>query len=184
MTRVTDSETGFLQPELIVSHFHVRDGDLVGDFGAGSGVYVPLLSKKVGSQGRVFACELQRGLVEKIGTLIRSHGFHNVDPLWCDLETEGGIKIADETLDVAIVINTLFQLEDKARAIMEKRRTLRSGGVLYLVDWSDSFGGIGPHPDCVICREAAIDLFESAGFIFEREYPAGVYHYGLAFRVI
>lgn len=184
MISVIDNPRGFLRPELIASHFHVRNGDLVGDFGAGAGTYVPILSNKVGADGRVFACELQRGLVDKLGSMIRAGGYHNVDPLWCDLEAEGGIKIADDTLDVAIVINTLFQLVDKAAAITEKRRTLRSGGVLYLVDWSDSFGGIGPHPDCVVCREAAIDLFESAGFIFEREYPAGVYHYGLAFRVV
>lgn len=184
MISVTTDLRGFLRPELIASHFHVRDGDLVGDFGSGAGTYVPILSQKVGARGRVFACELQRGLVDKLGSMVRAKGLHNVDPLWCDIEADGGIKIADETLDVAIVINTLFQLEDKAAAITEKKRTLRSGGVLYLVDWSDSFGGIGPHPDCVICREVAIDLFESAGFIFEREYPAGVYHYGLAFRVV
>jgi hypothetical protein len=53
-----------------------------------------------------------------------------------------------------------------------------------VVDWEDSFGGMGPHPDCVICKQAAIDLFEAAGFILEREYPAGEHHYGLAFRVL
>ncbi len=178
------SPRGFVRPDLIMSHFHVRDGDLVGDFGAGAGTFVPHLSKKVGARGRVFACELQRGLVEKLGTMIREEGYDNVDPLWCDLETAGGIKIADETLDVAIVINTLFQLERRAEAVAEKRRTMRTGGVVYVVDWSDSFGGLGPHPDCVICKQAVIDLFEAAGFIFEREYPAGEYHYGLAFRVI
>lgn len=174
----------FLEPNLIASHFHVRDGDLVGDFGSGAGTFVPILAKKTGPSGRVFACEIQRGLVDKLGALIRAEGLHNVDPLWCDLEADRGIKIADGHLDVAIVINTLFQLERKLEAIREKRRTLRTGGVLYLVDWSDSFGGVGPHPDCVVCREAAIDLFEACGFVLEREYPAGAHHYGLAFRVL
>lgn len=181
---IANTQNRFAVPKMVVSHFHVRDGDLVGDFGAGSGTFIPELSKKVGRDGRVFACEIQRGLVEKIGTMIRNEGLSNVDPLWCDLEQENGLKIADDTLDVAIVINTLFQLEERERAILEKRRTLRSGGVLYLVDWADSFGGVGPHPDCVICKQMAIDLFEAAGFILEREYPAGEYHYGLAFRVL
>ena len=174
----------FAAPEMIVSHFHGRDGDLVGDFGAGAGTFLPALSKKVGERGRVFACEIQRGLVDKIGTLIHEYNLHNVDPLWCDLEAEGGIKISDGLLDVAIVVNTLYQLEERERAIIEKRRTMRKGGVVYVVDWSDSFGGIGPHPDCVICKQLAIDLFEAAGFVLEREYPAGEHHYGLAFRVL
>ena len=174
----------FAAPELILSHFHVRDGDLVGDFGSGAGTFLPGLSKKVGESGRVFACEIQRGLVDKIGTLIHAQSLRNVDPLWCDLEAEGGIKISDGILDVAIVINTLYQYEERERAIAEKHRTMRSGGVVYVVDWEDSFGGIGPHPDCVICKQMAIDLFEAAGFILEREYPAGEHHYGLAFRVL
>ncbi len=182
MTVTTRSR--FAVPELIVSHFHVRDGDLVADFGAGAGEYVPHLVKKVGPRGRVYACEIQRTLVDKIGTLIREKGYHNVDPLWCDIEADRGIKIADETLDVAILVNTLFQLEQKEKAIQEKRRTLRTGGVIYVVDWEESFGGVGPHPNCVVCKQVAINLFESCGFVLEREYPAGEYHYGLAFRVI
>ena len=178
------TENRFVAPELILSHFHVRDGDLVGDFGAGAGAFVPALSKKVGETGRVFACEIQRGLVDKIGTLINEANLRNVDPLWCDLEAENGIKISDGLLDVAIVINTLYQYEERERAIAEKRRTMRQGGVIYVVDWEESFGGMGPHPDCVVCKQMAIDLFEAAGFILEREYPAGAHHYGLAFRVL
>ena len=85
---------------------------------------------------------------------------------------------------MAILVNTLFQLEQKEKAIQEKRRTLRTGGVIYVVDWEESFGGVGPHPNCVVCKQVAINLFESCGFVLEREYPAGEYHYGLAFRVI
>ncbi len=171
-------------PDVVASHFHVRDGDLVGDFGAGTGAFVPILSRKVGPSGRVFACEIKRGLIDTIGSLIRDKRLQNVDPLWCDLESPRGIKIADGCLDVAIVVNTLYQLVEHEQAVAEKRRTMRSGGVVYVVDWSDSFGGIGPHPDCVVCREMAIDLFEAAGFVLEREYPAGDHHYGLAFRVL
>jgi SAM-dependent methyltransferase len=174
----------FVVPELVASHFHVRAGDLVGDFGAGTGAFVPILARKAGPTGRVFACEIDRHLVDKIGSLIQSKRLRNVDPLWCDLEAPRGIKVPDGCLDVAIVVNTLYQLINREEAIREKKRTLRSGGVLYVVDWSDSFGGVGPHPDCVVCKQLAIDLFEAAGFILEREYPAGDYHYGLAFRVI
>ncbi len=178
------SRSRFVVPELLASHFHVRDGDLVGDFGAGAGTFVPILSRKVGSSGRVFACEIERGLIDKIGEVIRTERLQNVDPLWCDLEASRGIKIPDQYLDVAILVNTLYQLENRENAIREKHRTLRTGGVIYVVDWESSFSGLGPHPDCVVCRELAIDLFEACGFVFEREYPAGDYHYGLAFRVV
>ena len=171
-------------PDIVATHFHIHEGERVADFGAGSGFYIPLLSAAVGPSGRVFACEIQRPLVEKLGSFARSKGLGNVDPLWCDLEAIRGIKIADQALDAAILVNTLFQLDNKDAAVTEMARTLKHHAVMHVIDWSESFGGLGPAVGSVITKDAAIALFESHGFQFEREYPAGEHHYGLAFRVL
>ncbi len=172
----------FVIPEVVATHFLLHEGDQVADFGAGSGYFIPVLSQAVGSLGRVHACEIQKTLVEKVGAMVTSQSLGNVDVLWCDLEEKGGIKIADRTLDAAILVNTLFQIVDKETSIKEMHRTLRQGGVLHVIDWTDSFGGAGPQPAQVVSQSAAIDYFESYGFLFEREYPAGDHHYGIAFR--
>jgi SAM-dependent methyltransferase len=172
----------FVMPEIVTTHFHLKEGDLVADFGAGSGFFIPTLSRAVGEAGRVYACEIQKGLVEKLGELIRVQNLGNVHPLWCDLEEPGGIKIANGELDAAILVNTLFLIEQKEIAAQEMGRTIRSGGKFFVIDWTESFGGMGPQPEYVICPPDVIALFESSGFVFEREYPAGDHHYGLAFR--
>jgi SAM-dependent methyltransferase len=174
----------FVMPDVVGTHFLLHEGAKVADFGAGSGFFLTLLSKTVGQTGRVFACEIQRPLVEKLGNFARSNGLQNVDPLWCDLEAAGGIKIANDSLDAGILVNTLFQLEDKVTAITEIHRTLRSEGVLHVIDWSESFSGLGPTSDSVVNKDEATALLESHGFVLEREYPAGEHHYGLAFRKI
>ncbi len=183
MSNQTASMVGrFVVPSVVVSHFHLREGDQVGDFGAGSGYFTEVLSHAVGQTGRVYACEIQRELVEKIGQLARSRGLMNVDPLWCDLEEPRGIKINDNQLDVGILVNAFFQFEDKAGGVHEIMRTLRSGAKLFVIDWSQSFGGLGPQTQDVVTESAARDHFESAGFVFERQFDAGDHHYGLAFR--
>jgi len=174
----------FLDPRLLASHFHIEPGSSVIDFGAGAGTFVPVVAEKVGTAGRVIACECQRPLVERIGSLAKSRGYRQVEPQWCDVEQAEGIRVTDETIDFGLLINTLHQLEIHENAIRELRRTLRSGAVVYVVDWIDSFGGIGPHTSQVLSRDRVIALFEGMYFIFEREYPAGAYHYGLAFRKI
>lgn len=174
----------FVIPEVVASHFHLKEGDLVADFGAGSGFFLRTLSKAVGDNGRVYACEIQKGLVEKIGELIRAQGLGNVHPLWCDLEEVNGIKIATGELDVAILVNTLFLIEQKDLSVQEMGRTLRSGGKFFVIDWTESFGGMGPQPGAVVTAASATALFESNGFVFEREFPAGDHHYGLAFRKV
>lgn len=174
----------FVIPELVISHFHLREGDVIADFGAGSGFFVKDLSAIVLDTGKVYACEIQKQLVDALGDAARTLGLTNVFPQWCDLEEINGIKIEDGELDAAVLANTLFMVEDKETAIIEMARTVRQGGKFFVVDWSESFGGLGPQPGHVVSAAEATALFEKNGFILEREFPAGDHHYGLAFRKV
>lgn len=174
----------FVMPAVVITHFLLREGDIVADFGAGSGFFLPALSKAVGENGRVFACEIQKQLVEKVGEQARVQGLGNVSPLWCDLEEVNGIKITSGELDAAILVNTLFQIEDKVAAITEMARTLRSGGKFFIIDWTESFAGMGPQEGDVISSAETTALLESHHFVLDKEFPAGDHHYGLAFRKV
>ena len=181
---MTNSITGgrFVQPDVVVSHFHLKEGDIVADYGAGSGFFLRALSTAVGESGKVYAVEIQKNLVEKLGELAQLQGLQHVLPLWCDLETAGGIKVADNELDAVVLVNTLFLIEDKETAITEMLRTLRPGGQFIIVDWTESFAGLGPQPGHVFPLADTVALLESQGCTFEREFPAGDHHYGVAFK--
>lgn len=172
----------FVSPQIVVSQFHIHPGSTVVDLGVGSGYFLPELVKAVGESGTVYACDIQKGLIESVGELVREKGWENVRPVWCDIDEEQGTTIPEQTADVAILVNTFFQLENKRQAIVEISRILKDGGRLLVVDWSESFQGLGPAPDQVISKEETINLLEADGFALDREYPAGEHHYGLAFR--
>ena len=174
----------FVVPEIVSSHFHLREGDTVADFGAGGGLFLKVLSTAVGESGRVYACEIQKTLVEKLGDQARLMGLQNVHPLWCDLEEINGIKIATGELDSGMLINTFFQIEDRETAVKEMARTVRSGGKFFVIDWTESFAGMGPQPGQVISAADTKNLFEANGFTVEGEFEAGEHHYGLAFRKV
>lgn len=172
----------FLDPRVIVSHFHLRDGDSIADFGAGTGFYLKPLSEAVGASGHVYALEIQRMLVDKLIEKARAERLANVNPIWCDLERIGGTKLGDAILDAGMLVNTLFQLEQKNIALQEVQRTLRGGGKLFVIEWKDSFGGMGPRPEDVLSEDQVKRLVNDVGFEFERSFPAGDHHYGLVFR--
>ena len=174
----------FVVPEKVVTHFHLRVGDTVVDLGAGSGYFVPAIARAVGAEGHVYACEIQRELVEKIGTLARTQGLNQVHPVWCDVEAPEGSTVASGTADVVIMVNFLFQVDDISAVLQEAARVLRAGGKLFVIDWSESFGGLGPHPDHVVDAAAVEAAAESIGMVFERSFNAGDHHYGLAFRTV
>ena len=55
---------------------------------------------------------------------------------------------------------------------------------MLVVDWSASFGGIGPQQKDVFSEDSAKKLFEKHGFTEDREMPSGAQHYGIIFRKI
>lgn len=172
----------FVEPQVVSTHFHLREGDRVADFGAGSGHYMKPLSEAVGGSGAVYLCEIQKNLVDALGIRAKDEHLVNVHPIWCDFEVQGGVKLADGTLDAGLLSNTLFQLANKEVSLSEIARTLRKGGKLIVIDWTDSFGGMGPSPELVVSSERARELATGAGFVFERDFPAGDNHYGLVFK--
>jgi ubiquinone/menaquinone biosynthesis C-methylase UbiE len=172
----------FVHPDVVTSHFHFREGDRVADFGAGMGYFAKALSQFVGNDGRVYACDIQRNLVDALGKLKQDKQLSNLEPLWCDVESPRGTKLADGVLDGGICVNTLFQFENKHAALTEIARVIRRGGKFFVIDWSESFSGLGPAPTDVVSASEATKLVEAVGFRSERTFPAGDHHYGLAFR--
>ncbi len=172
----------FVIPEKVVTHFHIREGDHVADFGAGSGYFLKPLSLLVGEEGVVYACEIQKTLVESLTNFADTEGLQNVRAIWCDLEKVGGSKIPDGSLDSVILVNTFFQLEQKDQTVAEIKRVLRGGGKAIVIDWSESFAGLGPQPADVITKDATEELFVAGGFTTETTFDAGDHHYGITFR--
>ncbi len=178
-----ETNTGrFLDPSIVVSHFHLREGDVVAEFGAGSGHYMKPLSEAVGREGLVYMCEIQKPLVEALGTKAQSLRLSNVRTVWGDAEVLGGTKLRDASLDASLLSNTLFQISDKVNLFRELHRVTRTGGKLFIIDWTGSFAGMGPKPEDVVTEMEARTMAEREGFVYERFFPAGDHHYGIALR--
>jgi ubiquinone/menaquinone biosynthesis C-methylase UbiE len=172
----------FVIPQNAVSHFHLLKGDRVADIGAGSGHFSFALARAVAPDGRVFAIEIQKNLAERIAKEARAKHLSNVEVMWADLEHPKGVRIQDGTLDAVVMANVLFQMGNRKQVLAEVSRILRPGGKLFVIDWADGFGGMGPHPDLVVTEDEAKKTVVKAGFDFVRTFPAGSHHYGLAFK--
>lgn len=172
----------FSDPKDNVSKFSLNHGDFVADFGAGSGFYTLAASDAVGGDGKVYAIDVQKDLLLKIKNLANAQHRTNIDVIWADLEHLGGTKLRSMSLDAVIAANIFFQFENKENPCLEIKRILKKGGRVLVVDWSSSFGGVGPNTDSVFDVEKTKELFIKNGFEYDREISAGAQHYGVVFR--
>ena len=168
----------FANPEGNVEQLGQIDGMKIADFGAGIGAYTIPLAKKVGNFGRVYAIEVQKDLLPKIQNTALEQNLTNVEVLWGDVERLGATKLSDEAVDIVIIANVFFGVEDKSSVAAEARRVLVSKGKVLFVDWKDSYGGIGPQPEMIVTPTEARQYFEDNGFVFEKSIQTGDQHYG------
>ena len=173
----------FTNPENNLSELGLSDGMTVADLGAGIGEYSLLASKLVGS-GKVYAFDIQNTLLLKLKKEAEHKNLSNIEIIRVDLEKERGTPLKDNSVDALIISNTLFLVEKKDVLIVEAKRILRQSGKALVIDWADSFGGLGPQPENVFLEDKAHKLFKDNGFEIEKVlFDAGEHHYGFVARL-
>lgn len=168
----------FSTPSVNVSQFHIEPGMVVADLGCGSGAYALELAMRVGPSGKVFALDVQKNLIERLANECKRMNLHNVTAMWDDLDDENGIGLKDASVDRAVIANALFQIDDMQKFSMEVKRILKPKGLALIIDWSESFGGIGPTPQAVVKKDRALEIFKKVGLNFVKDVNAGDHHYG------
>jgi ubiquinone/menaquinone biosynthesis C-methylase UbiE len=183
----------FANPQENLEKFGLSPGLIVADLGAGTGHYALLAAKMVsgklaeggtgnGADGKVYAVDVQKDLLDKLKNEAIHQHITNVEIIWGNVEKLGGTKLRDASCDVVIASNIFFQLEDRDGFAKEVARILKRDGRFFFIDWSDSFGGIGPTAQLVVKPAEAKAFFEKRGFTIDREVSAGSHHYGLIIR--
>ena len=172
----------FSDPDQNLEQFGLTEHMTVADLGAGSGAYTIAAARRVRNFGKVYAIEVQKDLAVRVKNAASKEGLSNVEAIWGDIERRGGTKLADASVDAAIASNVLFQLEDKEGAVSELERILKPGGKVLVIDWKESYGGMGPEPKAVLRADDAKHFFLAKGFSFEKEITAGRHHYGFVVR--
>lgn len=174
----------FSDPEKNIAQLALASGMQVGDFGSGPGFYSLAAARAVQPSGQVFAVDIQKDLLQKLKNGAKQNSLNNINIVWADLEHLGGTKLRENSLDAVIAANLFFQIENKDALCLEIKRVLRPLGRALVVDWTGSFGGIGPLDKDVVAKDQMIKLFDDHGLKLDREIAAGGQHYGLIFRKV
>lgn len=107
-------------------HFRLQPGERVLDAGCGSGRLIPVVCERIGPDGSLVELDFAPGMLE-IGRS-KPHGA-NVTFMLADAHA---IPAPDGDFDKVIALALLPHLGDKARALKEFYRVLKTGGSLVI----------------------------------------------------
>ncbi len=175
-------ESLFLNPTKVIEAAGVHEGMQIADFAAGSGFFTRAAARKVEPQGTVWAVDIQQDLLPHIKHLALAEGLKNVEVIHGDVTDQDGSHLPPASFDMVIAANILFVVEDKRGLLSEINRVLKVNGRALLIDWSGSYGGLGPHPKHVVTSDSAQSLCKEGGFSVIQDIPAGAYHWGFMVR--
>ena len=114
-------------PAATLARIGLRPGMRALELGPGVGLFTVEAARMLGSAGRLYALDLQIGMLRPLARHVRAADITNVA---IGAAEAGSLPLPDASVDLAFLIAVLPMLPDKRRALAELRRVLRPGGTL------------------------------------------------------
>jgi len=171
----------FLNPEKILDQLDLHSNMVAADFGCGAGNFSVPLAKRL-EKGLVYALDVQTASLSALKGRCLAENINNIKVVRVDLEKPKGSSLQDSLLDLVLVVNILFQSEQKNAIIGEAKRVLKRRGKLVVIDWIP--GKARGIMEGAIAPDAVKKMAQEAGLKFEKEFDAGEFHYCLVFTKV
>ncbi len=152
------------RPRLAVQLLKLKAGMKIADIGAGSGYYSELLSHEVGAAGKVYAVDIQPGMIHLIEERIERQHLTNVVPV---LSTPADPKLPRETLDMAFLVDVYHELANPQEMLRQIRASLKPDGRLVLLEFRKEDPAIPIPPEHKMSVSEAKAEIEPEGYRME-----------------
>jgi len=117
-------------PKKILEPF-IKPGMSVMDYGCGPGFFTVDMAKMVGPTGRVFAVDIQEGMLEKLNRkLLNTDLADRIQPHLCQSE---GIRLS-ERIDFVLAFYVIHEIPGQEMFFREIVSMLKPGGSLLMVE--------------------------------------------------
>lgn len=167
----------FLNPKQILDKLDLRDDMIACDLGCGSGGWVIPLAKIL-ENGRVYAVDILEEPLSVLSSKLQTERISNVEKILADIEK--GVKIQEGLIDLVLMTNLLFQVDNKKEILSEAKRILNPNGKILVIDWKKT-PSVGPKEGRVSAEEIK-EAADSIGLKTEEEFEAGKFHWGLILK--
>lgn len=164
-------------PEEVIKDLPLEKVSAAADLGCGAGGWTIPLAERL-DKGVVFAIDILESPLSALQGKLNSRSIPNVKVLEEDIET--GVSLKDNRVDLVLMTNFLFQVNDREKVFKEAKRILAKEGQLIVTEWK---------PDSPIAKgvkkvspNEVKSLAKKFGFELKEEFQAGIYQFGFIYK--
>jgi ubiquinone/menaquinone biosynthesis C-methylase UbiE len=120
------------RPDTIFDAMGLKDGDRVADLGCGSGWFTRRLARRVGPTGRVWAVDIQAGMLDIARDLAGKEGLSNIDFVE---DTATDPRLPPGGLDWVLLVDVYHEFSQPREMLEGIRAGLKPTGRVALVEY-------------------------------------------------
>jgi ubiquinone/menaquinone biosynthesis C-methylase UbiE len=154
-------------PDLAVRLLRIPRGATVADIGAGSGYFTVRLARAVGREGKVYANDLQPGMIELLEKTLDRAEVSNVVPV---LGAVDDPRLPADSIDLALMVDVYHEFSQPQAMLRRIRDALKTGGRLALIEYRAEDPSVPILPDHKMTKAQVKLEVEHEGFTQTRVY--------------
>ena len=166
------------RPDKIMDVLGIGEASFVADLGAGSGWFTIKLAGRVGPNGRVYAEDIQRPMIQAIKIRVDRLGLKNVTTVLGE-KADPQIPVP---VDAVLICDAYHEMEQPVALLRNMAAKLKPGGRIGIVDFTKDGGGPGPEMDDRVDPETVIRDVQAAGLVLRSRETFLKYQYMLVFE--
>lgn len=147
------------RPADVVAALKIAPGMRVADIGAGTGYFLPHLSRAVGDAGKVFGLDIEPDMVRYMRERAARQGLVNVEARVVPLDDPG---LPAGGVDRIIIVDTWHHIDGRPSYAAKLRAALAPGGAAFVVDFKQD-AHRGPPPAHRIAPEQVMSELRQGG---------------------
>jgi ubiquinone/menaquinone biosynthesis C-methylase UbiE len=152
---------------------------IVADLGAGTGFFLPYLSRAVGESGRVFAMEVEPALLDYLSDRVTREGLTNVTVRSTPTDAP---NLEPASTDLLLIVDVYHHIDARKPYLTKAAEVLTARGRVAIVDWKAGKQPVGPFDEAhKVPEEQVVREMKSAGFEQVATPVALPYQYVLVF---
>ncbi|NUP05830.1 MAG: methyltransferase domain-containing protein [Polyangiaceae bacterium] len=147
------------RPAEVVTLLAISPGMTVADLGAGTGYFLPHLSRAVGPSGKALGLDVEDDMVRFMTERAAKEGFANVEAKKVPFDAPG---LASSSVDRILIVDTWHHIESRPEYAKKLAAALRPDGFVAIVDFTMETEK-GPPKNHRVAPEAAMKDLEAGG---------------------
>jgi ubiquinone/menaquinone biosynthesis C-methylase UbiE len=157
-----------LNPKDTLRRIGLGENDVICDIGAGTGIFTMAAAQI--TNNKIYALEIDDEMLKIIDEKAKSHGASNIEIMKVK---DNKFDLADHTVDLALMVTVLHEIENKEVFLKEIKRLVKNNGRIMVIEFHKQETPMGPPVPHRISKDEVKKAIGESGFRVAKDFDLG-----------